>query len=260
LAAAAAPGEHRAQPRPEPRPLVDTQAVEAVRGLATQVAARLVRHRELATRRAAERRRKRRSGFTILRVRKDHRVALRAGPGGRIVARVQSRTDFGSPQTLTVTQRRGRWLGVTSTERPNNRVGWVDGRTRALQRRRTKVSLRVDLSRRVIEFRDGRLRRSVRVVIGAAASPTPLGRFAVTDKMSGRPYGGVYGCCVLALSGHQTRPPRGWTGGDRLAIHGTRGAGRSLTGGSAGCMRAERRPLKMLMRNVPLGTPVFVQR
>ena len=80
-------------------------------------------------------------------MRAGERIALRAKPGGRVVARVRSRTDFGSPQTLTVVRRRGHWLGVTSTDLPNNRVGWVDGRTRKLQRHRTKVSLRVDLSR-----------------------------------------------------------------------------------------------------------------
>jgi hypothetical protein len=245
---------------PVPDPHLDAGVALAGKELGKRTAAQWLRRHKQAAQRALERRRKRDSGYTILRVRKGERIALRARPGGRVVARVGSRTNFGSPQTLTVVRRRGRSLGVTSTDLPNNRVGWVDGRTNKLQPRRTKVSLLVDLSRRTIEFRDGRFRRDVHVTLGALASPTPLGRFAITDKLSGRAYGGVYGCCVLALSGHQTRPPRGWTGGDRLAIHGTGGNRGRFTGSSAGCVRADARTLKMLMRNVPLGTPVFVQR
>jgi lipoprotein-anchoring transpeptidase ErfK/SrfK len=232
--------------------------VLAGEALGKQTAREWMRRHKRAAQRALERR-KQHSGYTILRVRDRERVALRAKPGGRVVAFEHSHTDFGSPQTLTVVERRGRWLGVTSTELPNNRLGWVNGRTHKLQRRRTKVSLSVDVSGRTIEFRDGRVQRRVRVSLGAAASPTPVGRFAITDKLSGSPYGGVYGCCVLAMSGHQTHPPSAWTGGDRLAIHGTPGGSGRFTG-SAGCVRADARTLKMLMRNVPLGTPVFVRR
>jgi hypothetical protein len=241
-----------------PEPHVDPAVAVAGEALGKQTARDWMRRHKRAAKRALERR-KRHSGYTILRVRDGQRVALRAKPGGRVVAFEHSHTDFGSPQTLTVVKRRGRWLGVMSTDLPNNRVGWVNSRTRKLQARRTKVSLTVDVSQHTIELRDGRLRRRVRVSLGAAASPTPVGRFAITDKLSGRPYGGAYGCCVLALSGHQNRPPSGWTGGDRLAIHGTPGGPGRFTG-SAGCVRADARTLKMLMRNVPLGTPVFVRR
>jgi hypothetical protein len=62
--------------------------------------------------------------------------------------------------------------------------------------------------------------RSFRVGIGAPGTPTPVGRFAVTDELKGAGYSPVYGCCILALSAHQTRLSSGWTGGDRIAIHG----------------------------------------
>jgi hypothetical protein len=203
--------------------------------------------------------RPRRGLFTILRVRDGARVALRVKPGGKVAARVGSHTEFGSAQTLTVAERRGRWVGVTTSARPNGRLAWVDGDTRAVEPHQTRVSLRVDLSQQRLELRDGRVRRSVRVGIGGASSPTPTGRFAVTDKLRGARYKGVYGCCVLALSGRQDRTPPGWRGGNRLAIHGSSSPG-NFTGGSAGCVRADARTLKTLMRRVPLGTPVFVSR
>ena len=71
-------------------------------------------------------------------------------------------------------------------------------------------------------------------------------------------YGAYYGCCILALSGHQTNPPSGWTGGDRLAIHGTDNPATIGTPASAGCLRASDADLQKRSSAVPLGTPVFI--
>ena len=79
------------------------------------------------------------------------------------------------------------------------------------------------------------------------------------DKLSGAQYGPYYGCCILALSGHQPHTPAGWQGGDRLAIHGTDAPAAIGTPASAGCLRASDRDLRVLMRRVPLGAPVFIR-
>jgi lipoprotein-anchoring transpeptidase ErfK/SrfK len=97
------------------------------------------------------------------------------------------------------------------------------------------------------------------VGVGRAGSPTPTGRFAVTDKLSGSAYGPYYGCCILALSAHQTHLPPGWTGGDRVAIHGTNAPATIGAAASAGCLHAGEADLRTLMRRVPLGTPVFIR-
>ena len=76
------------------------------------------------------------------------------------------------------------------------------------------------------------------VAIGRPGSETPTGRFAVTDKLNGASFGSYYGCCVLALNGHQPKLPAGWSGGDRLAIHGTNSPG---TIGNAGLGRVPAR-------------------
>ena len=242
-----------ADPPPEPVPPAPSDPPTASgTALARHVSGRLLRHRDA---KSAPR------GFTILHVRHGRRVSLRVEPRGRVFRRIATRTEFGSRQTLTVADRRGRWLGVTTTERRNGRLAWVDGRSGALERHRTRVSLRVDRSRRRLELRvGGRTLRSVPVGVGGSGSPTPTGRFAVTDKLAGARYRGVYGCCILALSGRQEQPPRGWRGGTRLAIHGTPGRSGAVTGSSAGCVRADRRTMRLLMRRVPLGTPVFVVR
>ena len=178
-------------------------------------------------------------------------VALRSAPGGPVVARLGAHTEFGSPRTFAVT---GPGLQVVTTELPNGRRGWVDGKG-ALRLSRTRVTLDVDLSTRVLRVHVGRnVLRAMRVGIGAPGTATPTGRFAITDKLAGSRYSSVYGCCILALSGHQTNLPRGWTGGDRLAIHGGSTAGAVSTG----CLHTDEADLRYLMRVVALGTQVTI--
>ena len=98
-----------------------------------------------------------------------------------------------------------------------------------------------------------------RVAVGQPRSPMPTGRFSITDRLDGRDFSPYYGCCVLAPSGIQPNPPPGWTGGNRLPIHGTNDPASIGAASSAGCLRARYRFLQRLMRRVPLGTPVEIR-
>jgi hypothetical protein len=195
----------------------------------------------------------------IVRVRDGESVTVRSRPGGSVLARLGAQTEFGSPRSLSVVRvRRGRWLGVTAPELGNGRLGWIDAREGSVAYARTPLRIEVDLSSRRLVLRAGaKVVRRMTVSIGRPGSATPTGRFAVTDKLSGPRYSSYYGCCILALSGRQPNLPAGWTGGDRLAIHGTPGnaVGRAA---SAGCLHATESDLRALMRSVPLGTPVVI--
>jgi hypothetical protein len=195
-------------------------------------------------------------GYEIAHLEKS--TPLYASPNGALLTRLSTTTEFGSPQTLGVVRHRGRWLAVVSTSRPNSRLGWV--RAGAVHVTRTQASLVLDLSRRRLLLKEGdRVVRRMTVGVGRPSSPTPTGRFAVTDKLSGYRYGPYYGCCILALSAHQPNLPLGWTGGDRIAIHGTNAPWTIGAAASAGCPHARDADLRVLMRRVPLGTPVFVR-
>jgi hypothetical protein len=186
-------------------------------------------------------------------------IALSERPGGPATLRIGSGTEFGSPRVLGVAARRGDWLGVVATERPNNRLAWVRRGSEGLALRRTRWSLHADLSARTLTLRRaGRRVHRMAVGIGRPGSATPTGRFAVTDKLSGARYGPYYGCCILALSGHQPNTPPGWTGGDRLAIHGADSPSSIGAAASAGCLRAADADLRLLIGKVPLGTPAFI--
>ena len=182
---------------------------------------------------------------------------MRSRPGGRVRTVLGSRTEFDSPRALGVVRREGRWLGVTLPELDNGRLGWVDSRAGGVRLAGTHVSLEIDLSaRRLMLKRGERVVRAVRITVGAPGSPTPTGRFAVTDKLAGARFSPVYGCCILALSGRQPNLPAGWPGGDRLAVHG--GPTPFGRAASAGCLHAPERDLQALMRAVPLGAPVLI--
>ena len=181
-------------------------------------------------------------------------VALHAAPGSSRVLAVASRTtEFGSRTTFAVTGIRGRWAEVISPLLANDVDGFV--RRSELKLRRVRVAIDVDLSaRRLRVWRGGAVVRWVEIAVGAASSPTPVGRFAVTDQLTGFNTS-ADGCCILALSGHQTHLPRGWTGGDRLAIHGGGGLGSAA---STGCLHAGETDLRWLLSRVPLGTQVVI--
>jgi L,D-transpeptidase-like protein len=194
----------------------------------------------------------------IVRVRAGD-VALQSRPFGPVVERLGSMTEFGSPRAFGVVARSGRWLGVTDATLGNGRLGWIDARAGRVSYSRTRLEIDVDLSSRTLVLRRGDvtvLRTSVGV--GRQGSPTPTGRFAVTDKLNGPSYSRYYGCCILALSATQPNVPRGWSGGNRIAIHGTPSTSDFGHAVSAGCVHAPDRELRYLMRTVPLGTPVFI--
>jgi lipoprotein-anchoring transpeptidase ErfK/SrfK len=184
------------------------------------------------------------------------KVPIRRAPGSRTLEVARWKTPFGSVRRLQVVGRRGNWFAVESDVLGNGVVGWVP-RTAAVRLRTVRYAVESDLSTRLLTLReDGRVVFRRRVSIGAPSSPTPTGRFHVTDQISGRKW--RLGCCIVVLSGNQPRLPAGWSGGDRLAIHG-RPSARETFGAptSAGCLHATEQTLRALAR-LPLGTPVVI--
>jgi lipoprotein-anchoring transpeptidase ErfK/SrfK len=179
---------------------------------------------------------------------------LRDAPAGAVVGRVGPRTEFGSPRVLPVVRREGRWLAVIAAERANGALGWVPASRARLVRE--PVRLEIDLSERELRVVDrGQAVQRMTVGIGSAATPTPTGWFAVTDGLRGW---GPYGCCIVALSGHQRRLPQGWAGGDRLAVHGTEAPATVGAASSLGCLRARAADMRRLLRLVRLGAKVHI--
>jgi hypothetical protein len=179
-------------------------------------------------------------------------------PGGKRGLKLSVRTEWGSPRVLGVVRQRAGWLAVQAPELRNGEIGWIPAEAARLGA--VTWSLRADTSKRRLQVdHDGKTVRTLRIAVGRSANPTPVGRFSVTDKLRVSDGGSPYGCCVLALSGHQTHLPKAWPGGDRLAVHATTDTSTIGKAVSLGCMRITSEEARWLIRVVPLGTPVFIE-
>ena len=185
----------------------------------------------------------------------EQTVTLRDAPAGKPRLRVAPKTEWDSPRVLSVVERQGDWLGVLVPELENGEVGWVQ-ESDVARLDTVGWAIKADLTTRELKVeRDGEVVKTFGIGIGREDHPTPLGRYAVTDKLRVTDPNSPYGCCVVALTGHQTKLPEGWPGGDRLAIHATSdlsGIGEAV---SLGCMRVDPKDARWLMKTVPLGTP-----
>ncbi len=184
------------------------------------------------------------------------RTMLRTAPDGRMVARIRTKTEFKSPTILAVAARKPGWV-LVRTSYEHHHVGWLPLSAGALfSQPRTIV---IDLSRRTLTvFHRGKLTDRYKVAVGTDATPTPRGKFAVTDRLrTGNP-ASDYGCCILALNGHQPKIAQGWGGGDRVAIHATPHTWTLGHAVSHGCVRSTNAALRQLMRHVRIGTPVTI--
>jgi hypothetical protein len=185
-----------------------------------------------------------------------HRTPLRSSPGGRVVATITTKTEFKSPRILAVAGRRPGWVLVRTSVRKHH-VGWLPLKSGHLFSE--PRSLVIDLSARTLTvFHRGRPAGRYRVAIGTDATPTPRGKFAITDRLRVRP-GTDYGCCILALTAHQPKIAQGWGGGDRVAIHATPAPQTIGQAASLGCLRATNAVMRRLVRQVPLGTMLRIR-
>lgn len=185
----------------------------------------------------------------------QRRVGLRDTPDGKIIATLPTKTHWGSPRVLAVTEQRDGWLGVLTEQRPG-KVAWIP--SDAAQLLLEPWSLHIDLSaRRATVRHEGKVVRHFTVGVGAPGSPTPTGTFGVTDtlRLTG---GGPYGCCAIAITARQPHIPQGWTGGDRVALHGTNAPSSIGQAVSHGCLRTDERDLRWLLARIPLGSHVEI--
>ncbi len=190
-----------------------------------------------------------------------HALPITARPGGgRVVGQMPAGSPFyGIPHVAWIQDQSndGRYGKVAVPYSATRATGWI--RIAGLKLSHTSYAVRVDLSRHLISVtRRGKVILRFPAAIGAPGSPTPPGRYFVTDRVPFSP-GGPYGAFAFGISGIQPRLPEGWTGGAQLAIHGTNdpsSIGRSVT---AGCPRVSSSALERLKPVMSLGTPVIIK-
>lgn len=181
-------------------------------------------------------------------------------PGGPVSGSVPAVTQLGAPTWAWAvsTTPTGSWGRIVLPGLPNNRTGWI--RLAGHQIRRTTWWVRATLGTHRLVLLDGnRMVAAFPIGVGAPDSPTPTGRFNVTDLVATGDPGGPFGWFAFGLSGHQPNLPRGWSGGTQLAIHGTNNPSSIGANQSAGCLHLAAHALAVLKAHLILGTPVVIR-
>jgi lipoprotein-anchoring transpeptidase ErfK/SrfK len=186
--------------------------------------------------------------------------STRSGRGVRIPAtRPITRARTVLPVLGTATSPDGhRWLRVLLPGRPNGATGWISAR--ASSAGISPWAIEVDLSRRRLTVRrDERVVRRFGVIVGAARTPTPRGRFFVeeTVRLPGNRTAGPF---ALALSARSNVLQEFDGGPGQIALHGRDGGigGTIGTAVSHGCIRLSDRSITWLATRIGPGVRVTI--
>ena len=196
---------------------------------------------------------------TVVRVPRE--LIVRSSPDGRRIGAVPATSVYmGQVMTVWVQEitQDGRWGRITVPwSKPVTRTGWIE--LAGLPRGTTRTMVVGDLSERsVTVYRGCAAVYSTTAAIGAPGSPSPQGKFWVTDRVAvprSQPYFGSY---AFGLSTIQPNPPPGWRGGNQMAIHGTNSPRTIGSAASAGCLRVDEPSLDRLKPLLRPGTPVII--
>jgi lipoprotein-anchoring transpeptidase ErfK/SrfK len=127
-----------------------------------------------------------------------------------------------------------------------------------LQRNRLRIIIRVQ-SRRLDLYRSGRRILRAPIAVGQDVTPTPVGRFAIAERIPTNDAAGFLGPFVMPITGY-SRVLNEYAGGNgRVAIHGTSQPWVIGTQASHGCIRLHNADITRLARIVTPGTQVEIR-
>jgi lipoprotein-anchoring transpeptidase ErfK/SrfK len=148
------------------------------------------------------------------------------------------------------------WYRVQIPVRPNGSTAFV--RAAALDVQTVATRIEVDESRRNLTlFRAGKPVLAATVAIGSPATPTPIGRFYVNQRLIPADTSGPYGPGAVGISAF-SNVLTGWAQGGPVAIHGTNEPWSIGHAVSNGCIRLPNATLERLFRLAVAGTPVII--
>src|SRR5438477_3279432 len=107
--------------------------------------------------------------------------------GGSHLGVVQAERPITEEQTvLPVLGTRGVWLRVRLPGRPNSHTGWIKSQGTVAQTTSWHLVVKT-ATRRVFVYRQGRVIRVFKAIVGKPSTPTPHGEFFVEESVQLRP-------------------------------------------------------------------------
>lgn len=166
-------------------------------------------------------------------------------------------TAWGDPFVMLVTEQRGDWLKVEIPVRPNGTDGYVAAADVTLSDTTFRLDLR--LGTRTLTLYDGNTAvLSTKVVIGKPETPTPTGRFYITDEVAQDNPAGAYGPVALPTNAYSEHIDLFDNGVPVIALHGTNMPELVGQDVSNGCVRIPNDVIQRIVDTIPPGTPFDV--
>jgi lipoprotein-anchoring transpeptidase ErfK/SrfK len=151
------------------------------------------------------------------------------------------------------------WLQVRALRNRTQVKVWIP--RWATRRVWVRYAIKIDISSRLATiYRDGKVARRFRVVVGAPSTPTPTGTWYVVDRMHLH-NSWSQGRWALATSAFSRVLKRFDGGQGQVALH-ARGLLRDPVGTAAshGCVRFNNGDIAWMAAHVPNGTQILIQR
>lgn len=163
----------------------------------------------------------------------------------------------GLPVVFLVKAKKGDWLDVQVSARPNGLRAWIKASDVAV--RTVPNWIRVELGARKATLLHGDTSlMSASVVIGRPSAPTPTGVYFVDGIVHLRNTSGPYGIAQMSVSAFSDTYRTFGGGVGQIALHGTNAPGLMGQAVSHGCVRFTNENLSLLLMQAPTGTPVEI--
>ena len=163
----------------------------------------------------------------------------------------------GLPGLFLVHEKRGDWLRVQVSMRPNQATAWI--KASEVTTRTVSSRIVVDTGNRTLTaYEGGRQTMQVSVAPGKGATPTPLGNFFVDGIVKLAYTNGPYGAFQISVAAFSNVHYSFGGGNGQIAIHGTNDPALIGTPASNGCVRMTNEDVTAVASMVPLGTPVRI--
>nr|WP_237702936.1 MULTISPECIES: L,D-transpeptidase [Protofrankia] len=174
-----------------------------------------------------------------------------------VVSQLSNPNEAGAPRVFLVVAKLPGWWQVLLPVQPAGTTGWVkDAQVKASQ-----TSYRVEVARKEHRLRVYDKQQVVvdePTAVGTGDTPTPGGKFYLTELLQPRNPAGAYGPYAFGLSGFSTTLDSFEGRAPVIGIHGTNQPNLLGQDVSHGCIRVSNETITRLARLLPLGTPVEI--